>query len=237
MNAPAWRKAWFDHAIDDLTMPAWRGVEAQHIVATMRLVDTPAEQDVLEQILEKSKPALPESSTPKHYLLATPFRYRPAHESRFRRARTLGIWYGADSLQTACAEVAYWRWRFVMDSAGLIQQDLLTQHSFFQAQVQGRAIDLSSPPWLKSRRAWTHPNDYTHTQAVADAARDHAVQWIRYESVRAPGNLCAAVLDVDALRPGNLAKSQQTWACKANRSSVMMVRGKQGFRWVFASGA
>jgi hypothetical protein len=40
------------------------------------------------------------------------------------------------------------------------------------------------------------------------------------QSVRAPGNLCAAVLDVDALRPGHLAKSQQTWACKANRSSV-----------------
>jgi RES domain len=233
MTTLAWRNAWFKQGVHDLGMAAWRGVEAQHIVATMRLVDNAAEQDVLEQLLDKSKPAMPQASTHKHYLLATPFRYRPAHHSRFRRARTRGIWYGADSLHAACAEVAYWRWRFVMDSAGLVQQDLLTQHSFFQAQVQGRAIDLSSPPWLKSRPAWRHPNDYAHTQAVAEAAREHAVQWVRYESVRAPGNLCAAVLEVDALRPGNLAKSQQAWACKANRSSVMMVRGKQGFGWVF----
>jgi hypothetical protein len=234
MTTPAWRESWFKRAVHELGMPAWRGVETQHIVATIRLVDSPAEQDVLERLLEKSKPALPESSTAKHYLLATPFRYRPAHASRFRRAGTRGIWYGADSLPAACAEVAYWRWRFVMDSAGLIQQDLLTQHSFFQAHVQGRAIDLTSVPWRQSRMAWTHANDYSATHAVADAARAHNVQWIRCESVRAPGILCAAVLDVDALQTGNLTKGQQTWACKANRSGVMMVRGKQGLSWVFA---
>jgi RES domain len=233
MTTPAWRDAWFKRGVHELAMQAWRGVEAQHIVATMRLVDSPAEQDVLEQLLERSKPAMPESSTAKHYLLATPFRYRPAHQSRFRRAGTRGIWYGADSLPAACAEVAYWRWRFVMDSAGLIRQDLLTQHCIFSAQVQGLAIDLASAPWRTSRAAWTHVNDYTATQAVADAARERQVQWIRYESVRAPGSLCAAVLDVDALQAGNLVKSQQTWACKANRSGVMMVRGKQGWSWVF----
>jgi hypothetical protein len=60
------------------------------------------------------------------------------------------------------------------------------------------------------------------------------VATLRYlEDACGPGNLCAAVLDVDALQSGNLTKSQQTWACKANRSSVTMVRGKQGFSWRF----
>jgi hypothetical protein len=71
------------------------------------------------------------------------------------------------------------------------------------------------------------------SNATARAARQHAVRWIRYDSVRAPVSLCAAVLDVNALQPGNLAKSQQTWACKASRSGMMMLRGKQGLCWRF----
>ena len=34
-------------------------------------------------------------AAPKHYLLSTPFRYRPVHASRFRKAGSLGLWYGA----------------------------------------------------------------------------------------------------------------------------------------------
>ena len=44
----------------------------------MRLVDSLEEQAVLESILEQSKPALAAEGTQAlHYLLATPFRYRP----------------------------------------------------------------------------------------------------------------------------------------------------------------
>ena len=55
--------AWFDGAVAPRRMLAWRGVEAQHVVSTMRLVDTPAEQDLLEQLLEGSKPPVP--ATPR----------------------------------------------------------------------------------------------------------------------------------------------------------------------------
>ena len=76
--------AWFETAAPR-RMRAWCGVEAQHVVSTMRLVDTPAEQDLLEQLLEGSKPPVPPTALPKHYLLTTPFRYSPAHASRFRK--------------------------------------------------------------------------------------------------------------------------------------------------------
>jgi hypothetical protein len=57
----AWDPNWFDAAgsITNRSMAAWRGVEAQHVVSTMRLVDTVEEQDLLEQMLEGSKPDLP----------------------------------------------------------------------------------------------------------------------------------------------------------------------------------
>ncbi len=218
-------------------MTAWRGVEAQHVVSTMRLVDTLAEQAELERILEGSKPALPAATQAQHYLLSTPFRYRPAHGSRFRKAGTRGIWYGAASLQTAAAEVAYWRWRFLMDSAALVQQALHTQHTFFQAQVQGCAIDLQQPPWVANHAAWCHPSDYSATQALAQAAAEQVasqapVQWICYASVRDPGGVCAAVLDAQALSVAQ-PLPQQTWHCKTTRSTVLLVHGQDRFSWGF----
>ena len=72
-------------ATDLLGLAAWRGVQAQHVVSTMRLVDTPEEQVELERLLEGSKPPLPTMKAPKHYLLSTPIRYRPQHASRFSR--------------------------------------------------------------------------------------------------------------------------------------------------------
>lgn len=233
MTGINWQTAWFEVGVAPMTMQAWRGVEAQHVVSTMRLVDSADEQDELERILERSKPPLPSADRPRHYLLTTPFRYRPQHPSRFRRAASLGVWYGAESLEAACAEVAYWRHRFILDSAALLQQELLTEHTFFGAQVHGVAIDLTSEPWVQARAVWTQPSDYAATQTVADEARDRGVQWICYESVRAPGHRCAAVLDVNALEQPDTGLKQQTWHCKATRERVMMVSESQRFAWDF----
>lgn len=233
MSDAAWSTDWFEGAVANKSMSAWRGVEAQHVVSTMRLVDTADEQDELERLLERSKPPAPTMTAPKHYLLYTPFRYRPPHPSRFRRAGTLGVWYGAEDLHAACAEVAYWRHRFILDSMALVNTDLLTEHTFFQAQVTGSAIDLTSAPWVAASAAWTHGSDYTETHAVADAARDRGVQWICYESVRDPGKRCAAVLDVEALEMVALDTTKQTWHCKASRESVMLVNGPERYVWTF----
>jgi hypothetical protein len=226
-----WHEAWFG-AARQRRMRAWRGVEAQHIVSTMRLVDTLDEQAVLEGILEGSKPPLPAAGHAKHYLLATPFRYRPRHASRFRRVGARGVWYGAQTIKTVCAELAYWRWRFLMDSTGLVQEELLTEHTLFRATVSGRAIDLTAPPWVAGKLSWTHPVNYIPTQALALAAHERQVQWIRYESVHNPGSVCAAVLDVAALDKLEPA-SQQTWHCRTTRQAVRLIHGSQRYERVF----
>ena len=231
----AWDSRWFDGSITVRSMHAWRGVEAQHVVSTMRLVDTPEEQDLLESLLEGSKPALPHTARPKHYLLITPFRYNPAHASRFRPPRSKGQWYGAESIYGACAEVAYWRHRFIIDSTGLQDEVLLTEHSFFRARIEGTSIDLMSEPWVGARAAWTHGSDYSATHAVAAAAREREVQWLGYESARAPTARCAVVFDPDCLfEPGaSLDRTIQRWACKASRKSVMLAGNGQSFVWNF----
>lgn len=219
----SWKSAWFATGLRTKTAHLWRGVEAQHVVATMRLVDDAAEQRVLEELLEASKPALPPQAQGRHYLLATPFRYRSPFPSRFRKPHDPGIWYGAEELRTACGEVAYWKWRFLMDSDALRESALHTEHTFFQARGRGRCADLTAAPWKAATSTWTHPTDWARCQAFGAAARDHDVGWIRYHAVRVPGGICGAVLKPEAL---SLLEpfEQQTWACKTTKAGAWMQR-------------
>jgi hypothetical protein len=210
----------------------WRGVEAQHVVATMRLVDGLDEQRVLEELLETSKPSLPPEAKEWHYLIFTPFRYRSPLASRFRRPFDPGVWYGAEELKTACAEVAHWRWRFLMDSEALETQALHTEHRFFRARARGSCADLTTPPWSAARSVWRSRTDYSGCQDLADEARKRDVAWIRYATVRAPEGNCGAVLRAHAL---SLAEpfEQQTWACKTSRHGAFLQRLGRGERYEF----
>src|SRR5688572_23841553 len=106
---------------DTVTRKIWRAVEAQHVVSTLRLTgNDPEAHDLLEGLIEGSKPPLPADTSRLHYLLATPFRYPPrSHGSRFRGTTDPGVLYGGLERRTSCAEMGYWRWRFVADSEGL----------------------------------------------------------------------------------------------------------------------
>ena len=200
----------------------WRGVEAQHQVATMRLVDTAREQELLEDLLEAAKPPVPREARDSHYLVFTPFRYTSPHPSRFRRAHAPGIWYGADEPATVCAELAWWRWRFLRDSEGLREHSVITEHTLFKARFAGFELDLTRAPWNALRHHWRDPLDYATCHALTDALRGGAIQVdaIRYESARREGARCAAVLRPGALSIPSL-QVQQTWVCKVSPGTVL----------------
>lgn len=214
----------------------WRAVEAQHLVATMSLVDTLPEQLALEQILEASKPPLPRGYDALDFLLSTPFRYTSAYASRFRPPGAPGIWYGALDRQTACAEIGHWRWKFLMDSDGLRHSPgsgqaghgIITDHTLFQAKVKGPQLDLTRAPWLALAATWKHPSNYTACHALAKEARTQDIAWIHYDSARHPEGQCAAVLDAKALVLYQRQR-QETWVCKMTASGVIFRHGAHGF--------
>ena len=115
---------------------AWRFVEAQHRVSTLKLVDSLAEQAALEDILEETKPPVPQECRHLDYLLSTPFRYRPyPNGSRVRRAGlTPGVWYGAERPETAAAEMVFFRFLFYAESPGTPFPDeaCFIMHSIFK---------------------------------------------------------------------------------------------------------
>ncbi len=207
-----------------LRVDLWRAVEAQHEASTMTLVDSLAEQHVLERLIDEVKPPVPPAARKLGYLLSTPFRYPPPPGgSRFRAGDDPGVLYGADEVRTACAELGYWRWRHLTDSPSLDAMPQKAQ-TVFKLRVATRGVDLRAKPFVRDRARWTHPSDYGSCQAFARIARAAPVALIRYESVRDPLHAgCGAVLAPEAIaRPEPL--DQQTWQLSVFRERVVWQR-------------
>jgi hypothetical protein len=208
----------------------WRAVEAQHIASTLRLVANVEEQLLLERLLDQSKPPLPLEAHELHYLLSTPFRYSSPIGSRFRASSDAGIWYGAEAQRTACAELGFWRWRFLTDSDALSVIGPSPQ-TVFRAAIDAHLVDLTRSPFKKSRVDWTHPRDYGATQAFARVARRAAVDVIRYESVRDPEHGAAvAVLRPACFKPRKPLE-QHTWFLTVRRAAVIWQREGETFEF------
>jgi hypothetical protein len=207
----------------------WRAVEAQHIASTLRLVANVEEQLVLERLLDQSKPPLPADATGLHYLLATPFRYSSPIGSRFREPAESGIWYGAEAQRTACAELGYWRWRFLIDSDAL-QTLGPSPQTVFRAGIDGRLVDLTQPPFKRSRAQWTHPDDYAPSQGFARVARQANIDAIRYESVRDPEHGAAVAVLRPCFKPRKPLE-QHTWLLTVRRGAVVWQREGETFEF------
>ncbi|THF62253.1 RES domain-containing protein [Pseudothauera rhizosphaerae] len=200
-------------------------VEAQHVASTMKLVDDAAEQDLLEVLLEEGKPPLPAAAAGLDYLLATPFRYPPLPTgSRFRAPTDPGVFYGAQHVRTACAELAYWRWRFLMDAVDLERLEPVA-HTAFRVRIATMAVDLRTPPFDADAAVWTDPLDYRATQAFAAAVREADVGAIVYRSVRDPELAwCVALLSPAGFASPRPEPQRQTWWIAVQRDSVVCRR-------------
>lgn len=157
----------------------------------MALVDTLDEQALLEQVLDNSKPAVPEDCRSLHYLLFTPFRYGAPYPrgSRFRRVGlTPGVFYASLQITTAVAEMAFWRLLFYAESPETPWPANPGEYTAFSVRFSaGKGLDLTRRPLNRDVEKWTHPTDYSHGQALADRAREADVLAIRYQSARAAG--------------------------------------------------
>ncbi|SNR85625.1 RES family NAD+ phosphorylase [Pseudomonas segetis] len=200
-----------------------RLVESQEQVATLQLVDTLAEQALLEELLETSKPVLPDATRGLHYLLITPFRYPPLRwGSRFGSRFEPSLFYAAQRIETAMAEAAYYR--FVLwDGMDVAPPSgrILSEHCSFEAGYKvERGIALQKAPFDEYRTQLMHPSQYSQTQALGAAMRGAQVEAFEYRSARCTqGGVNVALFTPRALaekRPRNL----MPWFCETTEQYV-----------------
>jgi hypothetical protein len=194
-------------------------VEGQHQISTRKLVESDAEQALLEEMIDAVKP--PDATGGRlHYLLSTPFRYPPLrHGSRFGARHERGVWYGSETIAGAFAEVAYYRLLFIEGTDANLD-GVETALTAFRARARTeRGADLTKGCFARFASELASPVSYEATQAVGAEMRGVGVQICRYASARAPGAENVGVLDPAAFgraRPYGL----EAWHCVASRARV-----------------
>jgi hypothetical protein len=187
MSSNTWTPEELSSSVNPSSGNCWRVVEAQHVVSTAKITDSREEQTIVERLIEETKPFIPTECRHLSYLLYTPFRYRPhLRGSRFRRAHSVeGVFYAAEEVETAVAEMAFYRLLFFAESPSTPWPSNPGEYTAFEAVFQtDHAIDLTKAPLNVAHEEWTNLTDYAACQELADAARGGGVDVIRYQSVR-----------------------------------------------------
>lgn len=238
MSSPTWTRAGLSSELRTYGRRVWRLVEAQHAVSTRKLVDSLADQEILESLIDATKPPVPSECRGLDDRLSTPFRYRPyPNGSRFRRAGlTPGVYYAAEEPRTAAAETAFHQLLFFAESPDTPWPVNPLVCSGFSVEVLShRSLDLTKPPFDADAPVWRHPVKYDACQDLADAAREADADILRYASARDPG-VCVAVLTCiafAALYPQDF----ETWRIGVSPSGAYALREFPVTRIEFARNA
>src|SRR5688500_7050983 len=179
MSSSIWTRCADGSELIALRLEPWRVVEGQHQVSTRKPVASDAEQALLEDLIETVKPG--RLAPPRlHYLLATPFRYPPLrHGSRFGGRYEPALWYGAESLDTALAEVAYYRLVF-LDGTTANLDGVETELTSFRARVRTeRGADLTAGCFASHRAELASAISYAASQATGADMRAAGVDAFR----------------------------------------------------------
>jgi hypothetical protein len=252
MSSNTWTPDALRSSATRLTGKCWRVVEAQHRISTMKITDTLAEQAVLEDLLEETKPPIPRECAHLDFLLLTPFRYsaRNPYGSRFRRPHAEhGVFYAAEHPATAMAETAFHRTLFYAESPATPWPTNAGEYTAFCCAFKsGHVADIARKPWLDDADLY-HLSDYSGSQAFADAARGFGFEIIRYKSMRDPKGLANLALLHCAVFTKPEPIERMSWKlhldaqgaralCEAPRLSIAYDRAAfaadprlAGFRW------
>ncbi len=208
-----------------LDLEPWRMVEAQHISSSRDLVDNREEHDLLENLLEKTKPKINGNN---HYLIFTPFRYPPlAYGSRFGSKFEPSLWYGSLNLNTALAEVAFYRLKFFDDTSANLDYIEIPMTAFNAYIHTSKGIDLTEPPFHKCQDKISDKKSYLDSQDLGTKMREAKIEAFIFTSARdrASGkNVASYTPDVFYMKNKKFIENMQNWRCIANKSVIEFTR-------------
>lgn len=229
-----WKLCQGTSHIKPISEEPWRVVEAQHVLSSRDLVDTTEEHDILEGLLEESKPSILKE---KNYLIFTPFRYPPLkYGSRFGHLFEPSLWYGSLDIETAFAEVAYYQLLFQKNTNADLDYVETSLTAFNTLLKTPRGIDLTTEPFNQHSNEISAKNSYHISQELGRCMREekvHAFLFFSARGIQESKNIAAFTPDVFCKKNNQYIFNQQTWKCIANKQVVeftrMGISGKKRF--------
>ena len=208
-----------------------RVVESQEQIATNNLVDDLQEQNLLEQLLDKTKPATSSGAGGLHYLLQTPFRYPPLrHGSRFGSRLESSLFYGSHTITSALAETGYYRCLFWSGmKVPPPSQKFVTQHTIFAMTYASRNdLKLQHMPFGDYVEHLSDPANYSATQQLGSAMRAFGIEAFEFISARDPHRGINVALFLPAALATAQPLYQQHWLCETEADIVRFYSSTDG---------
>ena len=220
-----WKECDGIHHRKSLALQPWRMVEAQHISSSRDLVENREEHDLLEKLLENSKPQIANN---KHYLIFTPFRYPPLeYGSRFGNTFEFSLWYGSINLHTALAEVAFYRLKFFDDTSANLDYIEIPMTAF-KANIQTEhGIDLTEHPFSFYQDKISNKTSYDYSQKLGPEMREAKIEAFIFTSAREKNggkNVAAFTPEVFKVKDKQYISNMQNWRCITNKNVIEFTR-------------
>ena len=214
----------------DYQGPVYRMVEDQSFAATSTLVDDFQQQDLLESLLDTAKPKYKQDVEPRHYLIATPFRYPPLKwGSRFGNRIMPSYFYASEDEHTVLVECAYYRFLFMAAMATPYPGTIRSKYMMFSVKVDSNhCADLTTITTPDIVTRLTHKQDYGFTQQLGKTLTEqHNTKVIRYHSARQQNAINVAVAkatEISSQKPQDCVN----WHCITTNDSISYsARAKQ----------
>ncbi len=206
---------------------AWRIVELQEKISARKLVDSIEEQQILEELIEESKPVLLQSQIGFHSLLYTPFRYPPLkYGSRFGKRTEPSLWYGSLNIEIVMAEKAFYQLAFINASTanfGMTSSPMAT-FSVLLNMING--VKLNEAPFIKFKNKISSPSDYKNSQLLGTRMRESNVDGFTFYSARdVKTGINVGIFKIHAFANKNPdSKSFETWQCNTTKINVEFIQ-------------
>jgi len=191
--------------LDDIETPSLR-----------KLVDTNDELNILENLIVSSKN---NKKIPNVHPLIS-FKSPAKYASRFGKQFEKSIWYSSIDIQTAFAEIAFYRFNFL--HASKVEFDLVEKNysSFVISIETPKAIKLHKEPFIHYKNTISSPVSYDHSQFLGSMMRDANIEAFTYLSARSINDGLNVGVFSQELFYKKIPDAFQTWQCIANKDTV-----------------
>jgi hypothetical protein len=217
MSSSIWTRCGGSSRVRPLAAKPWRVLESQQRISTRQLVDSDAEHELLEALIEARKPPLPRTKeyAGLDFLLSSAFRYPPLkHGSRFGTRAERSIWYASDELRTALAETAYYRLLLFTGTTARLAPHRTDFSAVRVAVKTARGVDLTLKPFDAHASAISSKSRYGESQQLGATMRAAGVEAFRYRSARDPGSGSnVALFTPAAFASKKPLRPPETWHC------------------------